>query len=228
MSTIVLTGKINLAFIHIPRTGGTSIGQWIKARAAEQKLTYREYIFFPTDQEIFEKHGKIDTVVSVVRNPWERMVSFYHYFKEIEQNGPDYYMLQGVDRSTGKPTPPFDHWLQKLHTYSNYQTDSFWTEMHRMNGGSPEDAGTNNFWFHVMTPQTKWLSQDPSILIRFENLEEDFQPLRDIFSSNRPLPKLRPSRHNYYRTYYNDDKLKDIVSKCYAEDIERWRYRLEY
>jgi hypothetical protein len=62
-------------FIHIPRTAGTSI---TRALYGNNLFMHHSASYFKAiDQEIFRSSFKF----SVVRNPWDRLVSAYHLFK---------------------------------------------------------------------------------------------------------------------------------------------------
>ncbi len=65
-------GKIT--FIHIPRTGGSSISQWL-SQIFEDKYTVREHIFSS------EIENLAPITFTVIRNPWDRVVSMYSFIK---------------------------------------------------------------------------------------------------------------------------------------------------
>lgn len=72
--------KYNLLFVHIPKTAGTSIRKVMSA--ADRKfldlphLTLEEYYTF-LHPDFFERIFKF----AIVRNPWDRAVSLYHFHK---------------------------------------------------------------------------------------------------------------------------------------------------
>lgn len=72
--------KYNLLFVHIPKTAGTSIRKVMSA--ADRKFldfphfTLKEYYTF-LHPDFFERMFKF----AIVRNPWDRAVSLYHFHK---------------------------------------------------------------------------------------------------------------------------------------------------
>ena len=91
--------KPNIAFLHIPKTAGQSIHNWISnnynseqicpARTNEQlfripPIELKKYNFFSghLDWNILKSIKTFDYVFSVLRRPSERIVSFYFYLKK--------------------------------------------------------------------------------------------------------------------------------------------------
>lgn len=62
----------SITFIHIPRTGGSSITEWFRDNTSYIKNTYHHKFA----SEIYNPSSLIFTVV---RNPWDRIVSIYSY-----------------------------------------------------------------------------------------------------------------------------------------------------
>ena len=74
---IVLFKKFNCIFVHIPKTGGTSIEHFFKNNSAKYISSHRHF----TAQVSKEKFG--DDVwgssfkFSIIRNPWDRIYSWW-------------------------------------------------------------------------------------------------------------------------------------------------------
>ena len=72
---------VKIAFIHIPKTGGTSIGDVLKVNyGGHQCIQYNRH---HTLSELLHKYPKCNEYIkfSVVRNPWDKMVSQFEYSK---------------------------------------------------------------------------------------------------------------------------------------------------
>lgn len=64
-------------FIHIPKTGGTSIMTWLeKEFNVKSDKSTKHYSI----DQLYKKFPNLGFSYAVVRNPWDRMVSAYHYF----------------------------------------------------------------------------------------------------------------------------------------------------
>lgn len=71
--------KKDILFIHIPKTGGTSIGNWLGnycggRRTSDKHCTYEEWV---------QENHRPKEYFTVVRNPYARFLSFYFYMGEV-------------------------------------------------------------------------------------------------------------------------------------------------
>jgi hypothetical protein len=168
-------GKIT--FIHIPRTGGSSISRWLSP-IFEDKYIVRDHIF------LNEIENPAPITFTVIRNPWDRVVSMYSFIKIYM------HCLVVADFN--------DFVLNKI---------KIWT-----------------FGKHKLsTPQIRWIETGVTHLLRFEDLEEDFKIIQDIFQCYKPLPLINKSKHEHYRAYYNDET-RQIIAEMFKEDIEAFGY----
>lgn len=86
------SAKHKLMFIHIPKTGGVSITQWMQNYGHGKLFAENHHGAKHFDIKSIHKHMKLDdidindtTYFTVVRNPWDRMVSTYHYYKKRDK-----------------------------------------------------------------------------------------------------------------------------------------------
>jgi hypothetical protein len=66
-------------FIHIPKTAGSSITQWIK-----ENTSYREYFEYPVHAKLSNIKDSYEFSFCVVRNPWDRVVSLWAFWNEVK------------------------------------------------------------------------------------------------------------------------------------------------
>lgn len=174
-----------IAFIHNPKTAGTSISTWLdenfstkRGRKHGHHLEVKE--FFP------------DTVFTfgVVRNPWSRLASWYMYANQ--------------DRET------FEDWF--MSRLSSSKSISFRTNM----------MWARN-WYTVDTPQADWFGDDTNLVLRFENLQEDFNQIKNILTCKKDLSILNANPTYDYRSLYNDE-LAELVRDIYIKDVIRYNY----
>lgn len=189
-----ITGEHNLTFLHIPKTAGTSILDWLRTNKGNSNIV---------EWETHPKHSELpqgNTSFTIVRNPWDRMVSAYHYLKKISlPEGSSWLKLNDI---TEDNFPTFEVWIKNLHNYKN------------------PDA----YWFRPETPQVEWLDKPIDIILRYENLTEDFKQIQLCFNCNIELPHHYKTDHLNYRKYYNDNT-KSIVEQFNKSDIATWKYQ---
>ena len=88
--------KYEIIFIHVPRTGGGTINKLLEIPKERQGHRAPFEVFLTSDRDKWENYKK----VAICRNPWDRIVSLYHYR-----------MDKGYDKNTGFSIKNFNHWL---------------------------------------------------------------------------------------------------------------------
>jgi hypothetical protein len=79
-------------------------------------------------------------------------------------------------------------------------------------------------WFTLDVSQKQWIPNGVTYLLRFENLEADFQQIQNYLGTNIPLPYLNKSVHDVdYHTYYTPET-QTLVATMFKDDIDTWGY----
>jgi len=186
-------------FIHIPKCGGDSINTALNLSASCDKVLKKNPqnghgdIFY--HEQLFYKNF---FSFSFVRNPYDRVCSLYHYFKD----------------------PKCLKWNCNKRTYGAFcNIKSFKDFVFRIDDFNYDQHFKSQHRF-IEHPR---LSID--FLGRFENLKEDFATACN--KAGIPpisLPHTNQTKHSHYRDYYDDESYK-IVTKKYEEDIKRFNYK---
>jgi hypothetical protein len=206
----------NFIFVHIRKTGGNSIQSVLSEYAIDEVETsaqsqdgdeqfdmsneyglwkhapLREYKGKLPEEE-YEEMFKF----SVVRNPWERLVSMY------------------FTPSVGREEWDRDEFLEVVEYASTLReyicVDSVWDRAAEKVGlGSRGD-----------------LQKDIDFLIRFEQINEDFRRVCDMLDLGCDgLPEKNSSDRKHYSEYY-DEELVSIVGEKFQEEIEEFGYEFE-
>ena len=218
---MLLSLKYNFLFVHIAKTGGTSIraalnryrwtdpyripqsicsrlssltGHRIGAKLPRHAKAIAAMEMIP--REVFEKLFKF----AFVRNPWDLQVSSYHH---IQRERP--HLINHIDsfesfiRWKLDPRRPYQYHADiSIELQSDYVVD--------LHGNVIVD-----------------------FIGYYENLVADFkEACRRIGIGHTNLPHVRraANRKRDYRTYYSDD-LAALVYKHYKADIDRFGYRFD-
>jgi chondroitin 4-sulfotransferase 11 len=195
----MINHKHKCIFIHIPKTGGTSIesalGDWGLTPDNECELmgdTYRSqhHTLQSVKKSLRENYFKF----AFVRNPWDRAVSSYCYYRD------------GGNKKS-------DSHLQEL-----LPSDFKSFVAHKWNV-IPKIARKDQF-SHLEVDGKVELD----FIGRFERIEYDYEYVSKKIRLTRKLPHVRISKHKHYTDYY-DDKTRDIIAERYARDIEYFGYK---
>jgi hypothetical protein len=203
MATVYMSGDVNCTFIHVPKTAGTTVGLWMQSYITQPGTEVKYWDYHPLCSSIQNTFAKNFTF-TVVRNPWDRMVSYYNWVKDVK----DYRNSQFVTDNNLDPNnwPSFEWFITNMDnfTYNNPR--------------GPYKTGAH-------APQVYWHDGQIDAYLKFENLDKDFVQIQNIFECHEPLEKIKVSRppNDDYKNYYNDTT-KAIVDRLYAEDIERFGY----
>ncbi len=194
-----------MLFVHIQKTGGSSLTQLLKEHIpdAQQIGGTHDHALWIRDQ--FASTWPSLFKFAFVRNPWDRLVSWYMM------------MQQNLGRSDLR------FWL-----YIRTHASTFEEFILNCPDIIDDVDGRKSLWFN----QLDYLSDEKGNLIvdyvgRYEHFENDVQHvLNKLQLSNVVVPYTNKSNHYHYSVYYSE-KTRNIVSERYARDIEFWGYRFE-
>ena len=202
-------------FVHIPRTGGTSIevalgmhGDWrvenkatmfgqIASPELARRVASTAFLQHATASELRgllpEEFGKYFRF-TFVRNPWDRLVSVYsrmdpHMRASAESAG---LPLKGIS---------FDEFVERTEHFRDAHLDA-------------QDRFVFDAAGHGLV----------DFIGRYERLAEDFAAVCARLGQTVDLPHRNASTHDAYRQYYSDATRK-IVERRYGADIEKFGYQ---
>jgi len=177
-------------FIHINKTAGTSIGRAIG-------LPIKEHL---TAMEVIARIGmdkwNAAYKFTVVRNPWDKVVSHYEYRRKKNKT-------EIASRNIS-----FSDWVKM--TYGDSK-DTFYYN-------NPRSFQPQVDWLKDTEGK---ISMD--FIGKFESINKDFDHIRTVIGLDASLPHLNASNRASYQTYY-DDETRGIVANWFREDIEEFEY----
>ncbi|MEY8830038.1 sulfotransferase family 2 domain-containing protein [Sedimentitalea sp. XS_ASV28] len=211
---IVSTGR-QYVFVHIPKTGGTSLALALESRAMRDDLMLgdtpkarkrRRRLEDVRSRGRLWKHSTLADIeglvapaildelfaFTLVRNPWDRAVSYYHWLREQSFDHPAVKLARQLDYSGFVMHPLITS------AFRSYPAGRY---MRRSDGREQCDA-----------------------YIRLERFDEDAAPLIAHLGFDLRLPQEnRSPRARDYRGYYTDESAA-AIAECCAEDIARFGY----
>ena len=249
--------KYKLIYFHIPKCAGVSVRRAIGIDKTKHTGLYKNVstalaidVRYNTDDEIYNSYHKF----SIVRNPFERMLSLYSFRKK---QGDLYIHANLFDTNLGPDGTEWDfnRWMQSsimkgttdeglasmcCDTYFNecwlFQKNT--KEMNLSNQlkrWTPEYIGRNYMRSHLEFLNQVDVLSNPltggrlmtDTILRLENLNEERNDMFGKLGYVAPkLPKRNKSKHKHYSHYYDDDSVW-LVSKIFNKDLNFFGYEFE-
>ena len=203
-------------FIHIPKTAGVTIYEILSK--------YTEARFKPPVNRLGWNHENLQQISTAlhkdynvdasslfkftfVRNPWDRILSLYHFYNNQTKDHPFY--------SADKPQVDYihDNHISFLDFCKHVANDEeiFARKPH-----------VKPYIDYYMLPEYNY-----DFVGRVETLQQDFNTICDkIGIPKQKLPHKNKTKHKHYTEYY-DDETRAIVAEKYAKDIEYFEYGFE-
>lgn len=212
---MIISTRRRYIFVHIPKTGGTSLALALEARAAADDILIGDTPkaqrrrgrlkglqaagrlwkhstladidgILPPDQMAQMK------VICMVRNPWDRLVSYYHWLQEQTFDHEAVRLAQGLS---------FSGFLNHPHTQASFLQWPFERHVTLANGAKRGD-----------------------FFVRLEDFQCDIAAFEAHLGFAIELPKANVSRRRRdYRSYYSEAD-SELVGRLCAEDIARFGY----
>ena len=177
-------------FIHINKTGGSSVEKAL--HIPTEHKTALEMI-----EETGIEYWERKFTFTIVRNPWDKVVSHYHYRVRTNQTG----LLEARIE--------FTDWVKR--TYGNQ--DGFYYDKPKM--FMPQLKWISDTEENVLVDE----------ILCFENLPEEFNKvLGKIGKKNVTLPHVKKSDRNKYQYYYDKETI-EIVRAWFEMDIKTFGYQ---
>ena len=200
----------SFVFLHAPRTGGTSIAKALG-------YDYEDINHFYELPDVGDRF-----VFSFVRNPFDRIVSTYHWltdgqFKES--------LRLGFSIGTVKYKLSFEEWFefrftqQSIDKSLDYEMpenyDGEWNEIDQHNAL----LGLRHWGIHSQC----LYAQSAEFIGKYEDLNTDWCRVANQIGMTSKLPVTNKSIRSGYKDYY-DESMRNIIYTVYQDEFERFGY----
>tara|TARA_R100000995_G_scaffold53751_1_gene26241 strand:+ start:279 stop:896 length:618 start_codon:yes stop_codon:yes gene_type:complete len=203
----MIIDKEKLIFIHIPKNAGSSIKKYLigKDEYNKFKRPWDHKTINDIKNEDFDKY-KSYKKFAIVRNPYDRVVSWFAYLKKYRLDN-DLLNTYQYDSKTNSykiietvkaPVEEFKNWI--LDPYSDFNKTTIILDL--------------------LKSQHEWIDESV-IILKYENLNNE---LSDFFNKKIKLPKINNTSRFNVINYY-DKKSLDIVYNRYKQDFKKFNYK---
>lgn len=189
-------------FIHIPKTAGMSLRSWIheNVNSGEEKKILMNGHCTPSEFPNFEK---CDWSFAVVRNSYDRMVSYYEYAKRKNTKRMEKAITRGTINETA--TSMVDATNKGPVYFMEWSVDH------------PDD-----FANRAMVSQLKFIEGVDHVL-RYENLNEEFKLIQEKLNCFVPITQQK-NKMSYDKKNIMDEQFIKCVEKIFSAEIEYFNY----
>jgi hypothetical protein len=180
----------NYVFIHISKTAGTSIVDVI-GKPFRKHLTVKDVI-----NVIGQKKWDQAYKFTVIRNPWDKVVSQYKHAIKMNSNNMAIKRIEFKDWvacTYGEPKDPFYYGRAQMFF--------------------PQVEWLKNYQGKI----------DVDKIIRFENLNEGINEVFETLAIESNLPHLNETYKTNYRDFYDEESIQ-IITEWFHEDIQEFGY----
>lgn len=203
---MIIVKQPKLIFIHNQKAAGMSVENYLLSKLKGERLLERHsYACDGLDKIGLETWNQYHTF-GFVRNPWDRLVSWYVMIQE---------------------TPPKSK--NKLWDYVHSNSTNFEEFIINCTDSIVEDRFDYRYEKSFIKPQLEYFTDKDGKIItnfigRFENLQLDFNNvLKSVGLSEYQLPHLNQTRAKNYREFYSL-KTREIVATRFKKDIDYFGY----
>ena len=203
MAYQIYNNKQHYIYVHIPKTGGTTI-----QNVCQDSAILNEFGGHISLKDIKNRVEEYSTYITftTVRNPWSWYVSWYFYLSKRHTNDSDF-----IKEYTILNNNSFSDFIKYI--YEKREDLVFYND------------GDNTPKYQQML---EWANDGDKYVDHFIKIEElSKDKLKNIgLDTNYTHSVSNSSKHNHYSTYYNNTT-KALVQQMHKDDIKFFNYKFE-
>lgn len=196
---MIINSKLKIypsIFVHIPKCGGSSIKEMLRDMNEKSDIHSK----LKDDFYLLEKRNvnlKKYFVFTILRNPWDRVVSYYFFYKDIIKK--DELIANKAKKLD------FSSWINYIAT--NQQKFKFIHE---------------NYLDYLTFNNNIVLDYN----MNFHNFNEECSFLKDLLAFKTNTLHLNKTNHEDYKSYYGEKEI-NLVKIMYQRDIDFFEFDFE-
>lgn len=225
----MISHRYKCIFIHIPKCAGTSIEAALghfdnhEGRGGQDHRSIR----------MIEKPVLTSALFSDIGNFFELSRRLRHKFRTVKNPLNQETVTTVQYKNYFKFTFVRNPWARAFSWYKNVMRD----EIHQKNLDLLSEIPFKEFLKKVagegmLKPQTYWLENfkgevSLDFIGRFENLENDFQKVREVLNiPDVSLPHRVSGSNKDYRDFYDEESI-EMIHRIYQKEIDMFNYSFE-
>lgn len=214
---MIVSQSAKFVFVHVQKTAGLSIEAVLRDNFADARFWHgRHGHASDAIREVGIEEWSQHYSFALVRNPWDRLVSWYCMIERERQKLPFY-------RRWSKAPFKTLLWNEVVQKASNFEEFIEHCSDVVFDRGSRKSFAFNQIDY-ISAPVG---SLAVNFVARFESLATDFGIVAERLGlKDIALPKRNASRHEHYSAWYND-RTRKIVAERFARDIAAFGYEFE-
>ena len=199
----MISHRYKAIFVHVPKTGGTSITSWSKIEHGFRTVEWHS------------PNGTHDNITGEFVNG-----ASWRIKRNLESVWDDYFKFGFVRNPWDRTVSCFLNRARAYNDFGVFLDDCPWTNNH-------------NIIWHMLPQLTHLCDLDGKLLVntvyKFEEIE---LAIKDVeFELNMPHKKLAKHNSSYrkkhYSEYYTSKKQIDLIGELYQEEIEKFGYEFK-
>lgn len=200
-----------ILFVHINKSCGGVITNNFKKNGINEIINYHRSLndMLNIAKIRYNINKESLTMFTIVRNPWERMLSMYLYYHKNKMMYPEFFSgNETIDND-------FNNWIEFIYS-SDFDRDRIHSAI--------------NMYKYCFSNQLNWVKDHHGNVIKgvhiFKVEETDIE---DLLKNQLGLQnvdaktRVHPTSHDHYSKYYNS-KSKELVAQHYNDDIITFKY----
>ncbi len=192
---MLLSHEKKFLFVHIQKTGGTSVTKWMQSHIPDMEEYMKPHSPLSLNADRYKDYYK----VAFVRNPFDRMVSWYSMIKN--QKAHNYLQQQVLTHSS--------NFTEFILNCEHISSKSNWKPFHY------------NQIDYLTNAQDK-IGVD--FVGRFENFSQGIEIISEYLAiPSNEIGHMNQSDHTSYHDYYTKET-REIITKRFKRDLEYFKY----